>query len=239
MKNLNGIPQLEETTIPETNLIKEKLNSNKRSDCWESDLKVINKIKVIIPLKLLLVCNNIVSKLDGEEFSIVTNIAGKTSDTITLSEEFYIPKQKVTSGSIDYLPDEYNHQVVIHRHPKGLHSFSATDQKYINQNFELSLLYTAEEQFVNGLYNFKHEDSIIPIPIEAIIDYGLEDIDVSNIEPVYIKKEEALSTGLWQPYNEDYIFSYEDLFTEVNEILYRIQALEAELQDFKMTARLF
>jgi proteasome lid subunit RPN8/RPN11 len=108
-------------------------------------------MKVIVPLKLLLVCNSIVAKLDGEEFSIVTNIESRTSDTLTLSEEYYIPKQRVTSGSIDYLPDDYSHSVVIHRHPNGLNTFSKTDHEYINQNFELSLLYTEEEYFVNGL----------------------------------------------------------------------------------------
>ena len=67
------------------------------SKSWESDLIVIEKMKVVVSLKLLLVCNSIASMLDGEEFSIVTNIKKKTSDRIILSEEYYIPKQKVTS----------------------------------------------------------------------------------------------------------------------------------------------
>ncbi|MFZ1320769.1 MAG: hypothetical protein WAT71_04360 [Ignavibacteria bacterium] len=206
------------------------------SKSWESDLIVIEKMKVVVPLKLLLVCNSIASMLDGEEFSIVTNIKKKTSDTIILSEEYYIPKQKVTSGSIDYLPDEYSHSVVIHRHPNGLNTFSRTDHEFINQNFELSLLYTAEESFVNGLYNLKHEDAIIPIPVKAIIDSGIEDIDISNIEPVYKRTEDTQSTKLSSLYNDDYLYSYEDLFTEINEVLFRVEALEAELQDYKMAS---
>ncbi|MBK9402914.1 MAG: hypothetical protein IPN57_00050 [Ignavibacteria bacterium] len=51
-------------------------NKNEKST-WESDLKIIDKIKVIVPLKILLVCNSIVAKLDGEEFSIVTSIKRK------------------------------------------------------------------------------------------------------------------------------------------------------------------
>ena len=104
-----------------------KLQSYKEEStksAWESDLKVIEKMKVIVPLKLLLVCNSIVAKLDGEEFSLVTNIKSRTSDTLKLSDEYYIPKQRVTSGSIDYLSDEYSHTVVIHRHPNGLNTFS-------------------------------------------------------------------------------------------------------------------
>jgi len=206
------------------------------SKSWESDLKVIEKMKVIVPLKLLLVCNSIVSKLDGEEFSIVSTIKSRTSDTLTLSDEYYIPKQLVTSVSIDYQPDEYSHSVVIHRHPNGLNTFSKTDHEFINQNFELSLLYTAEESFVNGLYNLKHEDAIIPIPVKAIIDSGIEDIDISNIEPVYKHTEDTQSTKLSSLHNDDYLYSYEDLFTEINELLFRVEALEAELKDFKMAS---
>ena len=212
--------------------------NNHTSKSWESDLIVIEKMKVIVPLKLLLVCNSIVAKLNGEEFSIVTNIAKRSSDTITLSEDFYIPKQSVTSGSIDYLPEDYTYSVVIHRHPNGLNSFSATDQSYINQNFELSLLYTAEEYFVNGLFNLKHEDAIIPIPVKAVIDYGIEDIDISNIESVYNGAEENTSNRLTKLYKDDYIFEYDDLYTEINELLFRVETLEAELQDFKTAEHL-
>ena len=167
-----------------------KLQSYKEEStksAWESDLKVIEKMKVIVPLKLLLVCNSIVSKLDGEEFSIVTTIKSRTSDTLILSEQYYIPKQRVTSGAIDYLPDDFSHTVVIHRHPNGLNTFSKTDDNFINQNFELSLLYTAEEYFVNGLFNLKHEDAIIPIPVRPVIDYGIEEIDITNIDPIYTR----------------------------------------------------
>ncbi len=198
---------------------------------WESDLKVIERMRVIIPLRLLLVCNSIAAKLDGEEFSIVTNISSRISDTIILSENYYIPKQSVTSVSIDYLPDEYSHSVVIHRHPNGLNSFSKTDQEFINQNFELSLLYTAEDYFVNGIYNLKYEDAIIPIPVKPLIDYGLEEIDMANIDPVYNRTVSPVNYSD----KDDYIFTYEDLYSEINELTFRIEALENELMQYKMT----
>lgn len=215
-----------------------KLQSYKEEStkcAWESDLKVIEKMKVIVPLKLLLVCNSIVAKLDGEEFSIVSNISKRTSDTLTLSKQYYIPRQRVTSGSIDYLPDEYSHSVVIHRHPNGLNSFSRTDQEFINQNFELSLLYTAEEYFVNGLFNLKHEDAIIPIPVRPVIDYGIEEIDISNIDPVYTRPAATLETNTTKPDFDDFLYGYEDIFNELNEINFKIEALESELQQYKLT----
>jgi len=201
------------------------------STSWESDLKVIERMRVIIPLRLLLVCNSIAAKLDGEEFSIVTDISNRSSDTIILSEDYYIPKQRVTSGSIDYLPDTYEHSVVIHRHPNGLNSFSRTDQDFINQNFELSLLYTAEEYFVNGLYNLKYDDAIIPIPVKPVIDYGLEEIDMTNIEPVYNK---SLST-MTNTDKDDYLYTYEELFSEIADLTFRVESLENELMQYRMT----
>lgn len=202
-----------------------------RDSPWESDLKVIERMRVIIPLRLLLVCNSIAAKLDGEEFSIVTDIAKRSSDTIVLSEDYYIPKQRVTSVSIDYLPDLYHHQVIIHRHPNSLNSFSKTDQEYINQNFELSLLYTAEEYFVNGIYNLKYEDAIIPIQVKPVIDYGMEVIDITNIEPVYSK---SLST-ITNTDKDDYLFTYEELFSEIADLTFRIEALENELLQYKIS----
>ena len=201
------------------------------STSWESDLKVIERMRVIIPLRLLLVCNSIAAKLDGEEFSIVTNIKNRSADTIILSEDYYIPKQRVTSVSIDYLPDQYSHSVVIHRHPNGLNSFSKTDQEFINQNFELSLLYTAEDYFVNGIYNLKYEDAIIPIPVKPLIDYGLEEIDIANIEPVYNRTVTPVNCSD----KDDYLFSYEELYSEINELTFRIESLENELLQYKMT----
>ncbi len=216
------------------------LNENKpEQSTWESDLKIIDKIKVIVPLKLLLVCNSITAKLDGEEFSIVTNIESRTSDTITLSDKFYIPKQKVTAASIDYLPDQYSHSVVIHRHPNGLNSFSKTDNEFINQNFELSLLYTADEYFVNGIFNLKYEDAIIPVPVHTVIDYGIEEIDIVNIEPmIYSTRVDSLAgknetKGLNDI--DDFLYSYEELFSEINELNSRLEFLENEIQQHRLT----
>ena len=120
---------------------------------------------------------------------------------------------------------------MIHRHPANLNSFSKTDQEFINQNFELSLLYTAEDYFVNGIYNLKYEDAIIPIPVKPLIDYGLEEIDIANIEPVYNRTVNPVSNTD----KDDYLFTYEDLYSEINELTFRIEALENELMQYKMT----
>jgi len=153
-----------------------------KKDSWESGIKILKKMEVIIPLKLLLVCNQISDKVRGDEFSIVTNIKERDDITIELAEDYYIPKQIVTSTSIEYLKDEYKFNCVIHRHPDGMNGFSSTDKAFINQNFELSILYTKQDNFVAGIYNLKHDDYVIQIPVECFVDYGIEDIDISSIE---------------------------------------------------------
>jgi hypothetical protein len=66
-----------------------------------------------------------------------------------------------------------------------MNRFSGTDREYINQNFKLSILYTRQDGFVNGIYNHKIDDTcIIQLPVEITVDYNLEPLDISNIEQV-------------------------------------------------------
>jgi hypothetical protein len=161
----------------------EEKKQKDKPETWESGIKILKRMQVIIPLKLLLVCNQIAEKVREDEFSIVTNIAEKDDIEMTLSEEFYIPKQIVSHSSIEYQPDEYKFNCVIHRHPDGFNSFSSTDQNYINQNFELSILYTKRDGFVAGLYNLKHENGyLIQLPVEIYVNYGIDDIELTNIQ---------------------------------------------------------
>jgi len=182
-------------------------NNNNDSNSWEADLIIINTMLVIIPVKLSLACLQIANMVNSNEFSIVTDIKEKDSSKILLSDIFYVPKQRVTSGSIDYLPDMYKHNVCIHRHPNGCNGFSSTDRDFINQNCELSLLYTKSEGFVNGIYNLKtDEKTIIQLPVEIIIDYDFEKIDISNIEiedEIFKNDEPLVSKKLARPDNDE------------------------------------
>ena len=178
-----SLTEVKPDTEPSSKPKKHHYRISKKEE-WCSGIKVLESVDIIIPVKLLHVCNYIANKVKGDEFSILTNILEKDDNTITLSDEFYIPKQKVSTSSIDYLPDPeaslFN--TVIHRHPNDLNNFSATDKNYINQNFQLSLLYTKEDGFVNGIYNLNHNDYLIQLQVEVYIDNGIEDIDISNIE---------------------------------------------------------
>ena len=194
---------------------------------WDSDLKVISRVLVQVPMKLLLVCNNIAERVDENEFSIVTDIVDRTIDCVCLSDDYYIPKQSVTPGSIDYLNDEYHHSVVIHRHPDDHNTFSSTDKAYINQNFELSLLYTKKDNFINGVYNLKLEDAIVPIPVKVQVIDGLSDIDITNIDT---KRNELFPLSKierqFEP-DETSICTAEDILTELRDLSNRLDMMES------------
>ena len=47
----------------------------------------------------------------------------------------------------------------------------------------LSILYTQRDGFVCGQYNLQHETGyLIQLPVEIYINYGLDDVDISNIQ---------------------------------------------------------
>ena len=198
-----------------------------KQDPWDSELKVVSRVLVQVPMKLLLVCNNIAERVDENEFSIVTDILERSIDCVCLSDDYYIPKQSVTPGSIDYLPDEYHHSVVIHRHPDDHNTFSSTDKAYINQNFELSLLYTQKDKFVNGVYNLKLEDAIVPIPVKVQVIDGLSDIDITKIET---KRNELFPLPRYERQTEpdaDNLITAEDILTELRDLSNRIDMMES------------
>lgn len=75
-------------------------------------------------------------------------------------EQFYFPQQKVTAVSIQFLEEppgpEWN--VVIHRHPSGVRTFSSTDKNSINEEFLASILFIPMWDF---------PDAVVNIPIAA------------------------------------------------------------------------
>jgi len=191
---------------------------------WDSELNIISSIQVVIPVKLYLVCNQIAGKVGNNEFSIVTDIKEKNNQIILLTDNFYIPKQKVNPSNIDYLPDIYHHSVCIHRHPDGCNGFSSTDKEYINQNFVLSLLYTRRDGFVNGIYNMRLDDkTLIQLPVEVKVDYALEEIDIEHIVQ---EKDLFTEDDLPSRFKDKRSLNKKEKEEELNELENRIDFLE-------------
>lgn len=125
------------------------------------DMIPVKKIKCIIPVKLLKNIRSIEKcvnrKLNSTpEFSIFIHGEFDLDGNFVVADKFYIPKQTVGAASVEYLeePDEY-YNGCLHKHPDGCKSFSATDDKYINSNFQFSLLYVCKN-IHKGILNLNY-----------------------------------------------------------------------------------
>ena len=116
-------------------------------DAWiNEDLVPVTKIKCYVTKELYNAIRSIeycVNKKFGasNEFSIYIHGELDEEGDLIVSPDYYIPKQKVGGASVDYLeePEKY-YNGCLHKHPSGCTSFSSVDKKYINSNFEFSLL---------------------------------------------------------------------------------------------------
>lgn len=160
---------------------------------WTSDLKILDAedLTVIIPDEIQKVCLSLAFRNDNE-FSVLGK-AQRKDKKITLSELFYIPKQKVhsTSTTITDTSDLSGWNVHIHKHPDGIKSFSGADLDFSSANFEVSLLFCAGD-FCDGRLNITlktGEKLRIPLTHFETHTPALENIPgVENIEPEYVYK---------------------------------------------------
>lgn len=112
-------------------------------------------------------------------------VKGKISNgkLIVDEENIYIPKQSVTSASIEFkeeVPDS-SYNGVIHRHPNGCLQFSGVDDKYINSNFQFSLLFvqrTVRCGIINVMTDFGLK---IQVPLDIIVISDDSDINIDGI----------------------------------------------------------
>ena len=160
-------------------------------DIFDSELTIADKVTIRVPIKILNICKVIQSKVNHNEFSILVKATWK-KNILELTEDYIIPKQTVSSASVDYTEDlnEYKKQgynVVIHSHPFKSSSFSRDDIETINAHFTASILYSCGE-FTRAVITvpLNNETKLqIDAEIEMYIPELNEDIDISNIQIEY------------------------------------------------------
>jgi len=138
-----------------------------KKDHWTNEaVRIVKSVPCYVPKFITNIMKSLERKYNTVEFSIFGIINyNKLHGFFELDETYYIPKQKVSAGSVDYLedaPEGYN--MVIHKHPRGCRSFSSTDDTYINQNFDYSLLWESGK-FVAGQMRFNTEFGMISLPL--------------------------------------------------------------------------
>ncbi len=176
---------------------------------WSNDYKRINcqsnELKVIVPSVIVSVLRTIEDEIGNVEFSIVSKIESISNKIIRIAPLYAIPKQIVTTGSVEYCENIEGCNVVIHKHPPGLKSFSSIDDEYINCNFDLSLLYVDK---TIKLANFRIVDKDLIILIET----KNIDIELPKLKRVKgIDKIEKKQFAYFYNNNKGGGFSWDDL----------------------------
>ena len=171
------------------------------------DIVPVKKIKCIIPLSLLKAIKDIENCVNrkfsnSNEFSIY--IRGEMNDdgVLEVFEDYYIPKQRVTAASVDYLeePNSY-YNGCLHKHPDGCMNFSGVDEKYINSNFEFSLLYVKKKIHL-GIINIKYMGNRrVQVPLDVQLESELynDDIDIDNIT-MFVQPAPVVTPNLFTPH---------------------------------------
>lgn len=150
-----------------------------KQNVWESDLIILEEVNIEIHEDLLKVMDELNKKYHGFEFSIVCK-AEKTDNGYIVGKEYMIPEQTVTSGNVkleEEIDPEWN--AIIHKHPSGLHTFSATDVNSINAHFKVSILY-CDNSFVAATVSVKDESHMYLIPASTSLYYERIEVDAEG-----------------------------------------------------------
>jgi hypothetical protein len=190
-------------------------------NAWTSDISVIKTedIKILVDFEVLGILSSISKKIDSE-FSVLFK-SKVDSNAIMVIPEYYIPEQEVSSASVDYLEDlslkrKDGFDVVVHKHPSSITSFSSEDYRYINSHFPVSLL------FCNGkitaatiLTVFNGAKIIIDVPEDKIIIFLSKEYDI-NIDKIKEKKYTSTLTDYY-PYHYNSYYPGYSRFNEYND----------------------
>jgi hypothetical protein len=144
---------------------------NKRDECtWvKHELKPITSVPCFIPKKLQEIMATAEQLYPNFEYSFFFKCKLKNRGIEINPHKWIFPKQAVTGVSIRYIDEHPGYNCCIHKHPKGINSFSSTDAQYINANFEVSLLYV-NDQFKTGIVNLKTKIGIVQLPVTCIME---------------------------------------------------------------------
>lgn len=116
-------------------------------------------------------------------------------------EDIYVPSQQVTATSISFTEDKPSEDfnMIIHRHPNGAEAFSMTDKEYINQMFDVSLIFIPPNKYPDAVVNIKiDEDTFIQLRPAVKIVRNMEDtlhdlIKEKVKSPVASRQRQAVS----------------------------------------------
>lgn len=153
--------------------------------------QVLNNVIAYVPYKILGAMKQLERMVSHSGLEYGLYLKGKYADGILeVSEEFMIPEQIVTAGTIDFIEDDHGEfNGVIHRHPMNLKVFSGTDRESINQNYEFSLLYT-QGDIVTGIVNLELADGFgrVQLTCEVHVEYPEVELDQDEVDRKIVQR---------------------------------------------------
>lgn len=122
-------------------------------------LSIHTATKIVIPAEIGRIMLGIIPHLPAPGLEYGLYLQGEwdpASATVRVKpDQYFFPQQETSSVSIRFLEEppgpEWN--VVIHRHPAGCRTFSATDNSSINEEFLASVLFIPPWEFPDAVIN--------------------------------------------------------------------------------------
>jgi len=191
--------------------VKRKTNKfvKEKEEIFESGLDIVDKYRIVLPEKIDRVIKALAGKF-STEFSILLQESDRDGANIYIEDKYYIPKQEVSGGSVDYLEmeklDKMRHEgwnVIMHRHPTGVSSFSDADINSICSLYDISILFEGGKYPI-ATVRHKLDGAILLIEAEVVV--ARPPVKIVGIENIKEKKTKLVS---WNPYDRGYSWDWD------------------------------
>jgi hypothetical protein len=131
--------------------------------------EIIKEFICYVPRKISDIMKTANRALPNDEFSFFVKCdIDYPNRVVYVTDSWFFPRQEVSAASVNYKEDNSEYNGVIHKHPGALKTFSVTDDNYINQNFQVSLLWVVNDGFVNGRINIPTEAGRVQLKLNIV-----------------------------------------------------------------------
>ncbi len=155
-------------------------NENLDAVAWRNPRAlIIEKFECVVPLKVHNIIRTVNKVVPSDEFSVLLKgTIDYFNRKVTINpDEWMIPEQEVTSTAVDYKEDCEDFNMVMHKHPGSMGTFSGTDKDWINQNFEISILWT-DDKWHDGIINLKLQGGgRVQLPVKVTTEEAFQEVE--------------------------------------------------------------
>lgn len=163
---------------------------------------------IYIPLKFVAMMNLIHDNLEnkGDEFTVFFKVEVDDEDPTVyyiLEDDYIIPQQIVTPSHFTNKEDinfkKYNS--CIHRHPQGVTKFSSTDEQWLNDNVEVSVLFIPSSKTNKNIFPY----AIVNLPLANGKKVQMEAECIIDDDIFYEEEREVIYDKLKRYVQKEYI----------------------------------